>query len=76
MCVSANAQAAREKIAGRLLLLDDGFKDDLPLVFLYFADALPVVASRIHGVDPGPNGVRWQSFKWFVPRPLQRYTAG
>jgi class 3 adenylate cyclase/tetratricopeptide (TPR) repeat protein len=26
-------QAAREKIAGRLLLLDDGFRDDLPLVF-------------------------------------------
>lgn len=26
-------QAAREKIAGRLLLLDDSFRDDLPLVF-------------------------------------------
>jgi len=56
--------------------LQEVLADDLPLVFLYFADALPVVASRIHGVDPGPNGVRWQSFKWFVPRPLQRYTAG
>jgi class 3 adenylate cyclase/tetratricopeptide (TPR) repeat protein len=26
-------QGAREKIAGRLLLLDEGFKDDLPLIF-------------------------------------------
>ena len=28
-----SAQATREKIAGRLLLLDDAFRDDLPLVF-------------------------------------------
>jgi peptide/nickel transport system substrate-binding protein len=56
--------------------LQEVLAEDLPLVFLYFADALPVVASRIHGIDPGPNGIRWQSFKWFVPRPLQRYTAG
>jgi peptide/nickel transport system substrate-binding protein len=56
--------------------LQEVLADDLPLVFLYFADALPVVASRVHGVDPGPNGIRWQQFKWFVPRPMQRYTAG
>jgi peptide/nickel transport system substrate-binding protein len=56
--------------------LQEVLADDLPLVFLYFADALPVVSSRIHGIDPGPNGIRWQEFKWFVPRPLQRYTAG
>jgi peptide/nickel transport system substrate-binding protein len=56
--------------------LQEVLAEDLPLVFLYFADALPVVASRIHGIDPGPNGIRWQQFKWFVPRPQQRYTAG
>jgi peptide/nickel transport system substrate-binding protein len=50
--------------------------EDLPLVFLYFSDALPVVSSRVYGIDPGPNGIRYRSNKWFVPQPLQRYTAG
>jgi len=50
--------------------------EDLPLVFLYFPDVLPVVASRIHGIDPGPNGIRYRSNLWFVPKLQQRYTAG
>src|SRR5207253_1321951 len=28
------------------------------------------------GIDPAPNGIRYRSNKWFVPQPLQRYTAG
>ena len=50
--------------------------EDLPLIFLYFSDALPVVSSRVHGIDPGPNGIRYRSNLWFVPKLLQRYTAG
>jgi class 3 adenylate cyclase/tetratricopeptide (TPR) repeat protein len=34
-------QAAREKAAGRLLLLDEGFRDDLPLVFDFLGVADP-----------------------------------
>jgi peptide/nickel transport system substrate-binding protein len=49
---------------------------DQPLVFLYWRDALPVVSSRIFGIQPGPAGIRWNEFEWFVPRHLQRYTAG
>ena len=56
--------------------LQELLADDLPLVFLYFSDALPVVSSRVHGIDPGPNGIRYRSNMWFVPKPLQRYTAG
>jgi peptide/nickel transport system substrate-binding protein len=50
--------------------------EDLPLIFLYFPDVLPVVASRVHGIDPGPNGIRYRSNLWFVPKLQQRYTAG
>jgi peptide/nickel transport system substrate-binding protein len=50
--------------------------EDQPLVFLYWRDALPVVSSRIFGVQPGPAGIRWNEFEWFVPRYLHRYTAG
>ena len=56
--------------------LQELLAEDLPLIFLYFSDALPVVSSRVYGIDPGPNGIRWHSDRWFVPKPLQRYTAG
>jgi peptide/nickel transport system substrate-binding protein len=50
--------------------------DDQPLVFLYWRDSLPVVSSRIYGIDPGPAGINWNFTDWFVPKALQRYTAG
>jgi peptide/nickel transport system substrate-binding protein len=50
--------------------------EDEPIVFLYFRDALPVVSSRIRGIVPSPNGIRYNFNEWYVPRPLQRYTAG
>ncbi len=56
--------------------LQETLAEDLPLVFLYFADVLPVVSSRVYGIDAGPNGIRYRSNRWFVPQALQRYTAG
>ena len=47
-----------------------------PLIFLYFRDALPVVASRVHGIVPGPAGIRYDFPRWFVPKREQRYTSG
>jgi len=49
--------------------------DDQPLVFLYWRDVLPVVSSRIYGIDPGAAGIKWNFSDWFVPKALQRYTA-
>jgi peptide/nickel transport system substrate-binding protein len=83
----ANAEVDRLLEAGRTTCvreerikyyhrLQEVLAEDLPLIFLYFSDALPVVSSRVYGIDPGPNGIRWHSDKWFVPKPLQRYTAG
>ena len=46
------------------------------MLFLYVRDALPVVSSRIHGLDPGPSGITYNFHEWFVPRPLQVYTSG
>jgi peptide/nickel transport system substrate-binding protein len=56
--------------------LQEVLAEDVPIVFLYFRDALPVVSSRVHGIDPGPNGIRYNFPEWFVPRALHRYTAG
>jgi peptide/nickel transport system substrate-binding protein len=49
---------------------------DLPMVFLYFRDALPVVSARIHGVSPAPAGILYNFDEWYVPKTQQRYTSG
>lgn len=47
-----------------------------PLIFLYFRDALPSVSSRVHGILPGPAGIRYDFPRWYVPKVEQRYTSG
>jgi peptide/nickel transport system substrate-binding protein len=49
---------------------------DLPMIFLYYRDALPVVASRIRGVSPAPAGILYNFNEWYVPKSQQRYTSG
>jgi len=56
--------------------LQEILAEDQPVVFLYFPDALPVVATRVYGVVETPNGIGFNFTEWFVPRSLQRYTAG
>jgi len=50
--------------------------EDLPMIFLYNRDALPVVAARIHGVSPSPSGILYNFNEWYVPKAQQRYTSG
>ncbi|MGH7354654.1 MAG: peptide-binding protein [Candidatus Rokuibacteriota bacterium] len=48
--------------------------EEQPVVFLYFGDQLPAVSARVHGIDPGPNGIRYNFPDWYVPKGQQRYT--
>ncbi|HKW92164.1 MAG TPA: peptide-binding protein [Methylomirabilota bacterium] len=50
--------------------------EDLPMIFLYYRDALPVVSSRIHGVSTAPAGILHNFTEWYVPKNQQRYTSG
>jgi peptide/nickel transport system substrate-binding protein len=56
--------------------LQEILAEDQPLVFLYFRDALNAVSTRVYGIEPSANGIRYNFTHWFVPRPLHRYTAG
>jgi peptide/nickel transport system substrate-binding protein len=56
--------------------LHEVLAEDQPLVFLYWGQTLPVVASRVYGIVPTTNGIIYNFEKWFVPKELQRYTAG
>ncbi len=68
-CVQKNRMAYYRR-------LQEVLAEDQPVVFLYFRDALPVVSSRVRGIVPSPNGITYNFTEWFVPRRLQRYTAG
>ncbi len=50
--------------------------EDQPIIFLYFRDSLPAVASRVHGIEPSPNGITYNFNRWYVPKERQRYTSG
>ncbi|HSE93289.1 MAG TPA: peptide-binding protein [Methylomirabilota bacterium] len=66
-------QAERKKYYDRI---QEILAEEQPYVFLYFPDALPTVARRVHNISESPNGIKYNFTEWYVPRQLQRYTAG
>ena len=57
-------------------MIQEILAEDLPMLFLYFRDELPVVSSRVHGIKVAPAGILYNFTEWYVPRALQRYTSG
>jgi len=52
----------------------DIMAEEQPVVFLYVPDNLPVVSSRVRGIQPAPAGISYNFIKWYVPAHLQQYT--
>ena len=52
----------------------DIMAEEQPVVFLYVPDTLPVVSSRVRGIEPAPAGISYNFIKWYVPANRQRYT--
>lgn len=44
---------------------------DQPYCFLYVPMALPIVAARVHGIDPAPAGIGYNADRWWIPEELQ-----
>jgi peptide/nickel transport system substrate-binding protein len=53
--------------------IQDILADEQPYTFLYVPDALPVVSSRIRGVEPAPAGIGHNQIRWYVPKNEQVY---
>ncbi|MDK9718121.1 MAG: peptide-binding protein [Trichlorobacter sp.] len=53
--------------------IQDILAEEQPYTFLYVPDALPVVSSRIRGIEPAPAGIGHNLIKWYVPKQEQRY---
>ena len=47
--------------------------EEQPCTFLYVPDALPVISSRFHGIEPAPIGIDYNFIKWYVPKQEQKY---
>jgi len=47
--------------------------DDIPYIFLYYAESLPVIHKRIQGPEVAPLGLGWNFREWYVPRALRKY---
>jgi peptide/nickel transport system substrate-binding protein len=48
--------------------------EEQPYTFLFIPEALPAVASRFHGIEPTPAGIRYNFEQWYVPQALQKYS--
>jgi peptide/nickel transport system substrate-binding protein len=79
-----NAEVDRLLIAGRntfdiaqrrqaYFRIQNILADEQPYTFLYVPDALPVVSSRIRGVEPAPAGIGHNQNRWYVPKNEQVY---
>jgi len=49
--------------------------EDLPYIFLYVPDALPIVHARFKGIRPSPIGITYNIHEWYVPERLQRHSV-
>jgi peptide/nickel transport system substrate-binding protein len=47
--------------------------EELPYIFLYVPDNLPIVSSRFEGIEPAPIGIGYNIEKWYVPKRMQKY---
>jgi len=64
-------QQQRKKIYDRFQQI---LAEDQPYTFLFIPEALPAVASRFHGIEPMPAGIRYNFEQWYVPQALQKYS--
>lgn len=48
--------------------------EDLPYIFLYYPESLPVVHKRFHGPEVAPAGLGWNFFKWWSAKEDQKYS--
>ncbi len=47
--------------------------DDIPYVFLYYPESMPVVHKRFKNVELAKSGIGWNFIKWYVPKEQQKY---
>jgi peptide/nickel transport system substrate-binding protein len=53
--------------------LQEILAEEQPYTFLYVPDALPIVHSRVYGIEPSPLGISYNLYRWYVPKGLQKY---
>jgi peptide/nickel transport system substrate-binding protein len=62
-------QGKRKEIYDRL---QEILHQDQPYCFLYAPYALPIIQSRVRGVEPAPSGINHNFIKWWIPKGMQK----
>ena len=63
----------QEKRRAIYFRLQEILAEEQPYTFLYVPEALPIVHSRVYGIEPSPLGISYNFHRWFAPQGLQRY---
>lgn len=63
----------QEKRKAIYFRLQEVLAEEQPYTFLYVPEALPIVHSRVHGIEPSPLGISYNFYRWYVPQGLQKY---
>jgi len=63
-------QALRKRCYDRI---QEILAEELPYIFLYVPDALPIIHARFRGLEVAPQGIGWNFIEWYVPKAEQRY---
>jgi len=63
-------QEERQKIYQSIHLK---ISEDLPYLFLYVPDSLPIIHRRFRGIKAAPLGIGYNFTKWYVPEKEQKY---
>lgn len=63
----------QEKRKAIYFRLQEILAEEQPYTFLYVPEALPIVHSRVYGIEPSPLGISYNLYRWYVPKGLQRY---
>lgn len=63
----------QEKRKAIYFRLQEILAEEQPYTFLYVPEALPIVHSRVYGIEPSALGISYNFYRWYVPQGLQRY---
>ncbi len=63
----------REERKRAYFRIQEILSEDVPYLFLYVPDALPVIHKRFKGIKPSPIGISYNLHQWYVPKEFHRH---
>ncbi len=75
LLIKARRTFNQEERAGYYKKIHEIVYEQVPYMFLYVPDSLPVVHKRFRGIVPAPLGIGYNFIKWYVSANEQKYKS-